>query len=164
MNTDTLPTLNQFWKILRDHDWTYQYSDDHSVWQRGHAELCEIHNIVKEGGEEYDKLFEDYKKYAWREDNSVQEPERPAPTKQQHEQEKRALSQLCSSLRDICDDLWRVESNQITHSDQLWQIVNPLTSMLNKARDVVEDKSKSQNWNTVACSGYRRIKEYLDHN
>jgi hypothetical protein len=159
-----LPSLNQFWRILRNHDWTYQYSDDHSVWSRGHTELCSIHNIVKEGGDEYNKLFDDYKKYAFREDSSIQEPERPAPTKQQQEQEKKDFCQLCSSLKDACDNLWNVESNQIFHSNQLWQIVNPLSSMLSKVRDIIEEKSKSQNWNTSAYKGYRHIKEYLEQN
>jgi hypothetical protein len=77
MNTETLPTLSQFWKILRSHDWTFQYSDDSRVWRQGNIEISNIHNIVKQGGEEYSKLFEDYNKYAWRQDNSISEPKEP---------------------------------------------------------------------------------------
>jgi 6-phosphogluconate dehydrogenase (decarboxylating) len=77
MNTETLPTLNQFWKILRSHDWTYQYSDDSRVWRQGSIESSNIHDIVKQGGEEYNKLYEEYSKYAWRQDDSISEPNEP---------------------------------------------------------------------------------------
>jgi hypothetical protein len=31
-------TLEQFAKLVRDHDLTYAFSDDHSVWERGQRE------------------------------------------------------------------------------------------------------------------------------
>ena len=38
MNAD-LAKLRQ---LLKEHDWYYNYSDDHSVWQRGEARSGEI--------------------------------------------------------------------------------------------------------------------------
>src|SRR5210317_48370 len=32
---------------LKSHDWTYQYSDDHSVWQRGQKESEAISSMMK---------------------------------------------------------------------------------------------------------------------
>lgn len=30
---------------LKGHDWTFEYSDDHSVWQRGRVELAELQRL-----------------------------------------------------------------------------------------------------------------------
>lgn len=43
---------------LRDHDWTYEYSDDFRVWRRGEAEKHEIQALipqVPDGKRLYDK-------------------------------------------------------------------------------------------------------------
>ena len=45
---------------LKGHDWTYDYSDDHSVWQRGTAERNEIRRLQQI----LDPNFEVYNKYA----------------------------------------------------------------------------------------------------
>lgn len=45
---------------LKRHDWSYDYSDDHSVWQRGFAERDAIRNLQKV----IDPDFEVYNKYA----------------------------------------------------------------------------------------------------
>lgn len=162
MVVDKLPTLNQFWRILRNHDWTFEYSDDHSVWRRGSAELSAIKDIVEAGGKEYKNLFDEYSNYAWRKDNSINEPVRPPPTKEQQLQDLKMLSELANNLNQACDNSWSVESSQITHADQLWKILNPLSSMISRIRDIIDDKSKSPMWDTVAYKGYKRIKEQLD--
>lgn len=161
--TEKLPSLNKFWRILRNHDWTYEYSDDHNVWRRGSAELSFIRSIVEQGGEDYKKLFEEYSEYAWRKDNSIKEPLRPQPSKEQQIEDLNTLREIGERLEDICKELWEIEASQITFVDQLWNITNPLSSMLNKTRDIIEEKSKSPMWDTVAFKGYKRIKEHLDH-
>ena len=45
---------------LKRHDWSYDYSDDHSVWQKGVAERDAIRNLQKI----IDPDFEVYNKYA----------------------------------------------------------------------------------------------------
>ena len=37
-------------KMLESHDWTYQYSDDHSWYKKGNKERNTIHNKIKEIG------------------------------------------------------------------------------------------------------------------
>jgi hypothetical protein len=34
--------LTELERLLKSHDWYYQYSDDHTVWQRGSAQAEEI--------------------------------------------------------------------------------------------------------------------------
>lgn len=36
------PDLTTLETLLKQHDWYYQYSDDHRVWQRGQAHAEEI--------------------------------------------------------------------------------------------------------------------------
>jgi hypothetical protein len=36
-----------FEKLLNSHDWTYMYSDDHSVWRRGIASSDKIEGMKK---------------------------------------------------------------------------------------------------------------------
>ena len=36
------PDLLQLKTLLEKHDWTYQYSDDHRYWSKGHNEAAEI--------------------------------------------------------------------------------------------------------------------------
>jgi hypothetical protein len=45
---------------LKAHDWTYQYSDDHSVWQRGSAES----DAIRKMGDIVDPDRKIYKKYS----------------------------------------------------------------------------------------------------
>ena len=37
--------MKKYIDMLKSHDWTYQYSDDHSVWQRGSAEADKIRRL-----------------------------------------------------------------------------------------------------------------------
>lgn len=36
------PDLVEFERLLKKHDWTYNYSDDHRAWQNGRMESDEI--------------------------------------------------------------------------------------------------------------------------
>lgn len=37
--------MERYVELLKRHDWTYQYSDDHSVWKRGQAEADAIRKL-----------------------------------------------------------------------------------------------------------------------
>ena len=41
-------TLLEYYKMLDCHDWYYEFSDDFTVWQRGHRERKQIENVAKE--------------------------------------------------------------------------------------------------------------------
>lgn len=55
-------TLQQYWDSLNRHDWYYDYSDDHSVWQRGSAELSRLRAMSKQSPE-HTAMFEGFKKH-----------------------------------------------------------------------------------------------------
>ena len=50
--------VEQYVKMLKSHDWTYEYSDDHSVWKRGaeaHTKLRHMANKVDPDREMWNK-------------------------------------------------------------------------------------------------------------
>ena len=57
-----LPTLKTFKETCTNHDWTYTYSDDFSVYQRGRKAEIAIDAIVKTGGEDYYNIWREVAK------------------------------------------------------------------------------------------------------
>ena len=51
-------------KMLKAHDWTYEYSDDHRYWERGRKEMSIINDKIKELGGWSQKIVNKYNKYA----------------------------------------------------------------------------------------------------
>lgn len=51
----------EFLKMLKAHDWYYQYSDDHRVWSKGRAESQAIFAAMK-ANPELGKIYQEYKK------------------------------------------------------------------------------------------------------
>lgn len=56
-NPNNLPTLETFSGLCNHHDWTYLYSDDHSVYKRGSVERDILLEIVEHGGAGYAKVY-----------------------------------------------------------------------------------------------------------
>jgi len=50
-------------KLLRNHDWYFEYSDDHKVWQRGVMQRAAINAEAERLGrpELVDEAFEEFK-------------------------------------------------------------------------------------------------------
>ena len=48
-------TLSKYYDMLSGHDWYYDYSDDHSVWQKGRDASEQLRRIA-ENGQEYKDL------------------------------------------------------------------------------------------------------------
>ena len=40
-------TLRDFWYMLNEYDWSFQYSDDHRQWDRGRQQRDEIGRVIK---------------------------------------------------------------------------------------------------------------------
>jgi uncharacterized protein YqjF (DUF2071 family) len=58
-------TLQEFEQLLKAHDWTYNYSDDHRAWDKGREQAKQIdkaRKLLAEKGlkEEADKLHNKY--------------------------------------------------------------------------------------------------------
>ena len=55
-------------KLLQAHDWTYEFSDDHSVWKKGMAERSAINmeqkRLVNDGLATVEEVQELTQKYA----------------------------------------------------------------------------------------------------
>ena len=49
----SLPTLKEFEDMCRKQDFTYWYTDDHSVYTKGKAKQVAIQKVVREGGRDY---------------------------------------------------------------------------------------------------------------
>lgn len=62
------PELAALEKMLGQHDWTYEYSDDYRYWRRGADERDKINAKIKELGSKDkalgDKALEMYQSYA----------------------------------------------------------------------------------------------------
>jgi hypothetical protein len=41
-------TDEEFYQLCHEHDWTYQFTDDHSVWQRGRDAELVLYNAAKD--------------------------------------------------------------------------------------------------------------------
>ena len=52
-----LPTLKNFKETCTNHDWTFSYSDNHKVYQKGRKAEMAIHAVVKTGGEDYYNIW-----------------------------------------------------------------------------------------------------------
>jgi len=53
--------LEQFEQLLKDHDWSYMMSDDSRYYRRGQIQWFEIRDAMKNGGEEYENLYNEYR-------------------------------------------------------------------------------------------------------
>lgn len=162
MTKTQLPSLYKFWRMLRNHDWTFDYSDDHSVWRRGQLQLSKIKDVVEVGGAEYKELFDEYSSYAWRKDNSIQEPVRPLRTKEEQLEDMEMLTNIAESLELTRDEIFSIEHDQINSATDVWKILNPIQSMLYHIRNLVDDKNNSNMNNIIAYKGYKKLKQELD--
>ena len=57
--------IDELENLLRTHDWSYDYSDDHSVWTRGKNERAAINQLMQQCkeaglGPEADGLYDRY--------------------------------------------------------------------------------------------------------
>ena len=55
--------MDKLIKLLRKHDWYFEYSDDHKVWQRGVTQRAAINAEAERLGrpELVEQAFEEYK-------------------------------------------------------------------------------------------------------
>jgi hypothetical protein len=41
-------TVEEYSKVLEEHDWYFSYSDDHRVWKRGHDQSTYINKLAEQ--------------------------------------------------------------------------------------------------------------------
>lgn len=152
---EKIPSLNEFWKMLKTHDWDYDYSDDSSVWRRGQAQRKSIEDTLKAGGKEYQDLYDQFTK------NKGSTPPRPSRNRDEQLKDQQIFNDLSDKLDDISRDVWSLDEDQVISATQLYKVYNPLRSMISKIKELVEDKSKSPMYDTVAYKGYKRLMDEL---
>jgi hypothetical protein len=62
-----MATLNSLYKLLEQHDWYYEYSDDFSVWRRGQRQKSQINNL-RIVSDEHEELFQNYRSFVFGQD------------------------------------------------------------------------------------------------
>jgi hypothetical protein len=60
-----METIQRLEELMKSHDWFYDYSDDHRIWERGRTQRAEIYSTadaLRSMGysSEVDRLFEEY--------------------------------------------------------------------------------------------------------
>jgi hypothetical protein len=53
-------TLDEFTTLVKNHDWYYNFSDDHGVWVRGERESAKIDAALKNGTDDMKRVYNDY--------------------------------------------------------------------------------------------------------
>ena len=71
--------IEEFYDLLKAHDWTYDYSDDHRHWQKGHNQREQLHRVIKQNEDDprYRALFDQYRLWAFDVQGDVDKPARP---------------------------------------------------------------------------------------
>ena len=161
INTDIeLPSLNEFWKMLRNHDWTFEYSDDGDVWRKGRKQYEEIQKIVKNGSIEHVELYTQYSDYAW--GRTKVQPSMPARTRKEQLADQETVSNISYNLDTIVKEVYQIEKDQIISAEQLWKIVNPASSILYKMYELVQEKNSGAMKDTITTKGYKKIQVQLE--
>ena len=72
-------TLTEFYDLLKRHDWSFQYSDDHRYWQKGSDQLEQIQYIMKQNEDDlrYRSLYDQYRAWAFDVEGDIVKPEEP---------------------------------------------------------------------------------------
>ena len=72
-------TLQEFYDLLKAHDWTYEYSDDHRHWTRGCDEDNMIRHILDGNSRDpqFRGLYDQYRSWAFDTQGDITKPERP---------------------------------------------------------------------------------------
>jgi hypothetical protein len=60
VKTNKIP-LADFEQLLKNHDWTYEFTDDSGQFAKGIEQAKAIESAVSAGGDEYRKLYEEYR-------------------------------------------------------------------------------------------------------
>lgn len=65
VESDFIQLLHDFKEACQKHDWYYNYSDDHSVWQKGSKQSAEISSMLKDLkehglGDQAEAIYKEY--------------------------------------------------------------------------------------------------------
>jgi hypothetical protein len=132
-----LPSLYQFHKMLERHDWSYDYSDDSSVWRRGQQQEKAIMDAIKKGGQPYQDLYDKYVN----QEKSGEKLEAPQKDKAELEQDRAILNDMQSSIEQVRDKMYSdIDAKSVYHPQQLWNIYYPAINILKVMKTIATQK------------------------
>lgn len=73
MDSDKLPTLNEYFDALESHDWFYDYSEDREVFANGTNQKWKL-QLVAQNSEPHKNLYREF--YTYKHANGPK-PQRP---------------------------------------------------------------------------------------
>jgi hypothetical protein len=142
-----LPSLYQFHKMLQRHDWSYDYSDDSSVWRKGQQQEKAIMDAIKRGGQPYRDFYDKYVD----QEKSGEKIQVPQKDRAELDQDRDALHSMKSSIEEVRDKMYNdIDANSISHPQQLWDLYYPAINILKVMKNVATEK------------GYKTLLKSLD--
>jgi hypothetical protein len=142
-----LPSLYQFHKMLERHDWSYDYSDDSSVWRKGQQQEKAIMDAIKKGGQPYQDLYDKYVN----QEKSGEKLEAPQKDRAELDQDRDTLHNMKSSIEEVRDKMYNdIDANSINHPQQLWDLYYPAINILKVMKTIATGK------------GYKTLVKSLD--
>lgn len=74
-------SLVEYYEMLEKHDWYYMFSDDSTVYNKGHAARNSLNSIAAKGGQEYVDLLRAFSEHMfsgepWKNERAPK-PEKP---------------------------------------------------------------------------------------
>jgi hypothetical protein len=142
-----LPSLYQFHRMLERHDWSYDYSDDSSVWRKGQQQEKAIMDAIKRGGQPYQDLYDKYVN----QEKSGEKLEAPQKDRAELDQDRDTLHNMKSSIEEVRDKMYNdIDVNSINHPQQLWDLYYPAINILKVMKNIATKK------------GYKTLVKSLD--
>lgn len=54
-------SIAEYYEMLKRHDWYFDFSDDHKVWEEGIANIRLLRAIAEANGADYKRMFDGFK-------------------------------------------------------------------------------------------------------
>ena len=132
-----LPSLFQFAKMLKHHDWTYEYSDDSSVWRKGAAQAQAINKALSQGGKPYQDVYD---RFHQQKDGVAFE--HPAKDAQELQRDSDALHDMHVQAEQVAHQINQdMDAASIAHPQQLWNLYWSAFSILKGVSRLAAEKN-----------------------
>lgn len=134
---EAAPTLYQFHKMLQQHDWTYEYSDDSRMYRRGQQQRQAIEDAIKKGGQAYQDLYDKFVN----QQKGGDKFEAPQKDKAELEQDRAMLNSMKEAIEDVRDKMYsNIDANSVYHPQQLWDLYYPAINILHAMKEIAVEK------------------------
>jgi hypothetical protein len=134
---EAVPSLYQFHKLLQNHDWTYEYSDDSRMYRRGQQQRKAIEDAIARGGQAYQDLYDKFVN----QQKSGEKFEAPQKDKAELEQDRVTLNSMRETIEDVRYKMYHdIDSNSVYDPQQLWDLYYPAINILHAMKQIAQVK------------------------